>query len=91
MRESALEEKLRKAVEAAGGRCIKLNPLWYRGIPDRLILLPGARVFFVELKAKGGRASRFQKAWRTFLRGLGFQSLILYDLKEIKEFIENEL
>ena len=47
-REASIEEYLRQRVEVLGGVCIKLSPVGLRGVPDRLIVLSGPRVLFVE-------------------------------------------
>lgn len=86
-----VEEALRKAVEAAGGLCLKLNPLWYRGIPDRLVLLPGGRVVFVELK-RSKRASTkrsvavHQSRWAKILKALGFTHIRLEGYDDLEDF-----
>lgn len=87
MRESDLEKKLRKAVERAGGFCLKLPAMWYRGIPDRLILLPGGRAIFIELKTEKGRVKPVQSAFQKILQNLGFTSLIIRGISETEEFI----
>ena len=71
-KEASIEEYLRGSVEALGGVCIKLHPVGLRGVPDRLIVLPGPRVVFVELKRpKGGVISALQHWWRSRLLALG--------------------
>lgn len=90
-KEATIEESLRLAVEAAGGLCFKLPANLYRGIPDRLVLLPGARVFFIELKRSDGKASPHQVRFRQILCTLGFNSLILKGKPDLKEFIETHV
>lgn len=53
MREKLIEQKLVKAVKAAGGLCPKFVSPGMAGMPDRLVLLPGSRLAFVEVKAPG--------------------------------------
>lgn len=78
--EKDIERKLRKRIEALGGRCLKwVCPGWL-GVPDRIILLPGARIYFVETKRpKGGELSAMQKKWREWLKGLGFSYWVVWD------------
>lgn len=72
--EAAVEEHLRKQVKVFRGLCIKLNPFGMRGIPDRLVLLPGGIVLFFELKRPvGGSFEPLQERWHTKLRQLGFR------------------
>ena len=53
MREKQIESKLVKAVRNVGGMCPKLVSPGTDGMPDRLVLLPGCRIGFVEVKAPG--------------------------------------
>lgn len=60
--EAALERRFAAAVLRRGGMVVKLAPT-VRGLPDRLVLLPGGRIELVELKAPGGRLSLSQRIW----------------------------
>lgn len=72
MKEASIEDHLRVRVQDLDGLCIKLSPTSLRGIPDRLIVLPGPRVIFVELKRpKGGVIAKLQHWWRDRLIRLG--------------------
>ena len=51
--EKTVEAYLRDQVKAAGGLALKLVCPGWTGVPDRLILLPGARVYFAETKDLG--------------------------------------
>ena len=53
MREKYIEQQLARAVKIAGGICPKLVSPGTDGMPDRMILLPGCRIGFVEVKAPG--------------------------------------
>ena len=71
--EKEIEKKLRTAVEDAGGKCLKWVCPGWSGVPDRIVLLPGGRIVFVETKRpKGGRLSKMQLWWEKVLTGLGF-------------------
>lgn len=71
--EQEIEKQLRKKVEKYGGRCLKWVCPGWSGVPDRIILLPGGLVHFVETKRpKGGRYSAMQDKWRDWLHSLGF-------------------
>lgn len=71
--EDSVEGHLLKRVKAVGGICIKLPAIWYSGIPDRLVLLPGGKVLFVELKRPvGGKFEPGQPMWLRKLARLGF-------------------
>ena len=51
--EKTIEAYLRQQVKESGGLALKLVCPGWSGVPDRLILLPGARVFFAETKDTG--------------------------------------
>lgn len=71
--EKDVEKKLRETVEKHGGKCLKWVCPGWSGVPDRIILLPGARIHFVETKRpKGGVYSKLQDKWRDWLTALGF-------------------
>ncbi len=59
MEEQRIERRFRRKVEALGGQAWKIMSL--RGAPDRLVLLPGGQVIFVEIKAPGKTLNRLQK------------------------------
>jgi hypothetical protein len=82
--EKDIETKLRQMVEKHGGKCLKWVCPGWRGVPDRIILLPGGLVIFVETKRpKGGKIDPLQRVWRDWLKGLGFQHYFVHDEKWI--------
>ena len=84
--ERDIERKLREMVEEHGGLCLKWVCPGWSGVPDRLLLLPGGRVMFVETKRpKGGAVSKMQKWWREKLTGLGFYAFIVWDDDDIQD------
>ena len=62
-----------KVVKAAGGLCPKFVSPGTAGMPDRLLLLPGGRILFVEVKAPGKKPHPLQKHRHEQLRALGFR------------------
>lgn len=78
--EKDIEQKLRKMVESHGGQCLKWVCPGWSGVPDRIILLPGGSVMFVETKRpKGGKLSEMQKWWHKRLRALDFWVFTVWD------------
>lgn len=77
MNEKLIELKLREAVEAVGGICLKLPAIYYTGIPDRLCLLPGGRVFFVETKTTKAKLRPRQGYVKRKLEALGFRVYVV--------------
>ena len=83
--ERDIEKKLRLMVEHHGGLCLKWVCPGWSGVPDRLILLPGGHVIFAETKRpKGGTLDRLQIWWRERLQNLGFWSVVVWDMENIK-------
>ena len=73
MRESQIERKLVKEVKSMGGLAPKFVSPGLDGVPDRLILLPGGKMAFIELKAPGKQLRPLQLKRKRQLEGLGFR------------------
>lgn len=85
--EKDIEQALRKMVEQHGGQCLKWVCPGWSGVPDRIVLLPGGRVIFVETKRpKGGQLSELQKWWAKKLLGLGFHYEQVWDEADLGLF-----
>lgn len=70
--EKDIERKLTGMITKYGGRCLKWVCPGWTGVPDRIILLPGGRIYFIELKRpKGGKYSKMQDWWRDTMNELG--------------------
>ena len=72
MRERTIEEKLVQTVRSMDGLALKFTSPGFDGVPDRLILLPGGKVGFVECKAPGKQLRPLQVHRKRQLEGLGF-------------------
>jgi hypothetical protein len=72
IQESAIERELCARVAAVGGRAEKVTVIGRRGFFDRLLLLPGGRVIFVECKRpRGGRVALHQSLYASAYLALG--------------------
>ena len=91
MKESIIEARLRKAVERAGGRCLKFVSPGHTGVPDRIILMPGGRVFFAETKAPGKTERARQEYVQRKLREMGFEVFSSVDNEEKIAEIEERI
>lgn len=70
--EKKLEKYLTAKIEAMGGKCLKLTSPGTAGICDRLLLLPGEVVAFVELKKLGELPTPLQQKFMRDVAQLGF-------------------
>ena len=83
MREKLIEQKLVKAVKMAGGLALKLVSPGFDGMPDRLILLPGGKMAFVEVKAHGMKPRPLQTRRHGMLKRLEFKVYVIDDEVQI--------
>lgn len=79
-----IERKLVNAVKEMGGISPKFVSPGLDGMPDRIILLPGGHVAFIEVKAPGKKPRPLQLARHELLRKLGFKVFVLDDAADIK-------
>ena len=73
MREPTVERKLVSEAKKRGGLAAKFVSPGLDGVPDRLVLLPGGHVAFVELKAPGKTMRPLQQYRARQLAALGFR------------------
>ncbi len=83
MCENQIELKLVQAVRKIGGMCLKFVSPNFDGMPDRVILLPGGKIAFAELKAPGKKPRPLQIARHKALMGLGFRVYIIDSVERI--------
>ena len=69
--EKSIERYLVTKVELLGGKALKYYNAHSTGYPDRLCLLPGGIVFWVELKSGGKKLRPLQECRHETLRVLG--------------------
>jgi len=86
--ESKIETACRIEVRRKGGLFIKLSPSFFKGIPDRLILLPGGVIFFAEIKNETYQPSPIQCKVHKIIRKLGQLVFIIRNNEELYEAIQ---
>jgi hypothetical protein len=88
VKESAVEAELVRRVEALGGVCIKIQAIGVRGFFDRIVVLPGGRVIFAEVKKpKGGRLSAHQIRYADLFTALGVRVACVRDSADITRLL----
>lgn len=94
MKEATIERKLVSAAKLRGGICPKFVSPGFDGVPDRIVLLPGGKIGFVEVKALGKKPRPLQTARHKTLMKLGFRVFVIDSPEQIGEVldeIENNL
>lgn len=89
--EKNTEAYLRDRVKALGGRSYKWVSPGCSGVPDRIVILPGGRVVFVELKSEGETSTKLQKKRQAELRTSGCTVYADIDTKaKVRELLQKE-
>lgn len=87
-RESAIEDELVRRVELAGGRCEKVTVLGSRGFFDRLVIFPGGKIVFVEVKRpRGGTVALHQKLYADNYGELGATVALIKNSADIDRLL----
>ena len=88
MKEAVIERRLTAAAKKMGGTAAKwVSPGW-DGVPDRIVLLPGGRIGFIELKAPGKNLRPLQKKRKRQLESLGFSVFKIDRPEQVKEVLD---
>ena len=84
--EKYLERKLAERVKAIGGMCVKIHNPYYRGLPDRLVILPDGGIVWVELKTLGKKPTKLQQLAHEELRKREQVVFVFASEKKLNEF-----
>lgn len=83
-KEILIEARLIQRVSNAGGLCLKVETIGSRGFFDRLVVLPGGRVVFCEVKKpRGGVISAHQAGRHAQFKNLGCEVAIVLSEADI--------
>ncbi len=88
MLEKTVEKRLVDGIKRRGGKALKFIPSACKGMPDRLLLLPGGRAIWVELKADDGELSPMQVKRKGELEALGFKVYVPYGAEAVADFLK---
>ncbi|BFL48203.1 VRR-NUC domain-containing protein [Lactonifactor longoviformis] len=83
MRENEIERQLAMAAKKMGGMAVKFVSPGLDGVPDRIVLLPGRKIAFVELKAPGKKLRVLQEKRKRQLEALGFPVYVIDGVEQI--------
>lgn len=87
IREKNIESKLCRAVKKRGGLCLKFVSPAFNGVPDRIVLLSGGRIAFVEVKAPGETLRPIQRKRKWQLERLGCKVFCLDSEEKVEEVV----
>lgn len=85
--EKDIESMMRKKIESIGGQFLKFVSPGNSGVPDRIAIFPGGRIWFVELKDDGKKPRKLQEKWKKTLIGLGCRSVIIVGEEQAREWL----
>ena len=88
MREKEIERKLTETVKFSDGVCWKFTSPGTAGVPDRIILMPGCRIAFVEVKKPGEKPRPLQLSRHRLIRQLGFKVFVLDNTADIPKIMK---
>ena len=88
MYERTIEKELVTKTKSMGGIAPKFTSPGFDGMPDRLILLPGGKMGFAELKAPGKKPRPLQEARHNLLRRLGFKVYVIDGTEQIGSVLD---
>lgn len=86
--ESKIEARLKWEVENLGGLALKFTSPTMAGVPDRLVLLPKGKIYFVELKAPRKTLRPLQLKRKEQLESLGFKVYVIDSYEKIDLFLQ---
>ena len=83
MRERDIERRLVKESVQRRGVALKFISPGCIGVPDRIVMMPGGRVGFVETKAPGKRLRPTQERRIRQMRDMGFKVFVVDGMEQI--------
>ena len=86
--ESQLERKFCDKIKHFGGLPLKFISPGRAGVPDRIVLLPGGKIYFVELKNEVGKTSIIQEYVFEKFERLGFKVKIINSVESLNNFLQ---
>lgn len=85
--EKRVEALLVSGVKRMGGLAYKFVSPGNSGVPDRIILMPGGKIYFVELKREDGQLTNLQKRQINRIQKLDCQVDVLHGMVEVSNFL----
>ena len=86
--EKDLEAWTGREVRRRGGLWLKWVSPGCSGVPDRILIAPGGKVAFVEMKQKGGKVSQRQRYVLSLLTRMGCQAYVVFTKEEVRGMLQ---
>jgi len=87
--ERDVERYLVRRVAERGGVAYKWVSPGRVGVADRIVLLPGGVVWFVELKTAKGRLSPLQQVFAAEMRRMGMNYIVIRSKEEVDAYLSS--
>ena len=89
MLEKTVEKELCDRVKnELGGWALKFVSPGQNGVPDRIVLVPYGRIYFVETKAPGKKLRKLQMYVCGLIKQLGFKVLRIDTKEKVEDFVK---
>ena len=88
MSEKKIEQKLVELVHKNNGMALKFVSPGCDGVPDRIVLFPGEKIAFIEVKAPRKKMRPLQMRRKQQLESLGFRVYCIDDMEQIGGVID---
>ena len=88
LRERDIEQYLVGKVKALGGIAYKWTSPGNNGVPDRIVIVPGNGIVFVELKAPGAKPTALQIAQHRRLTSMGCDVRVIDSKAQVDALIQ---
>lgn len=75
--EKEIEAKFKACMERLGCIVLKFTSPGNAGVPDRLVILPGGRVLFAEIKKEGEKLRPLQEKWAERFDRMGVDFMVI--------------
>lgn len=89
--EKLIEDYLVKEIKGLKGKTYKFISPGNIGVPDRMVLLPNGRIFFVELKSPKGKPTAIQIRQIETIKSFGQRVFIANSFEAIDEIIKKAI
>lgn len=88
MLEKDIERKMVRKMESRGAMVMKFVSPGRQGVPDRIALLPGGRIVFIEMKTETGKLSPIQRNMIDRMRALSADVRVVYGMEQAMALVE---